>query len=65
MMTHIGYVIVIRGGRSGSFSGLFGISCSVQIFEDSVRIWITNLNWFVLNPILVSTLMGRDQGHGP
>ncbi|WZZ84814.1 hypothetical protein YC2023_113393 [Brassica napus] len=25
----------ISGGRSGSFSGLFGNSCSVQIFEDS------------------------------
>ena len=49
MMTHIGYIIVIRDGRSGLFSGLFGISCSVQIFEDSVWIWITNLNWFGLN----------------
>ena len=49
MMTHIGYIIVIRGGRSGSFSGLFGISYSVQIFEDLVRIWITNLNKFGLN----------------
>ena len=40
MMTHIGYVIVIRGGHSGSFSGLFEISYSVQIFEDSVRFGI-------------------------
>ncbi|WZZ27685.1 hypothetical protein YC2023_011086 [Brassica napus] len=35
-----------KGGRSGSFSGLFGISYSVQIFKDLVRIWITNLNKF-------------------
>ena len=45
MTTQIGYIIVIRGGRSGSFSGLFGISCSVHIFEDSVQIWIINLNY--------------------
>ena len=53
MMTHIRYIyiyiIVIRSGHSGSFSGLFGIPCSFQIFEDLVRIWITNLNRFGLN----------------
>ena len=36
----------IFDGSSGSFSGLFGILCSVQIFEDPVRIYITNLNYF-------------------
>ncbi|WZY94472.1 hypothetical protein YC2023_066801 [Brassica napus] len=42
--------IIVRGGRSGSFSGLFEILCPVQIFENSVIIFGSSAHQISLGP---------------